>query len=85
MYTGCNIKKSDLFPLEPSGLTLGVKVGCFGSDEGVCSDTLDEVLVPLEELRRTNCCSGVELAESDSKEELDWDAIRLGQRMNKKF
>ena len=79
------MKKPDLFPLEPSGLTLGVKDGRFGSDGGVCSDGLDEVIVPLEELRRTNCCSGVELAESDSKEELDWDAIRLGRRTNKKF
>ena len=85
MYTWWNIKKSDLFPLEPSGLTLGVKVGCFGSDGGVCSDGLDEVLVPLEELRRTNCCSGVELAKLDPRDELDWDAIRLGQRTNKKL
>ena len=76
------MKKPDLFLLEPSSLTLGVKVGRFGSDGGVCSDGLDEVLVPLEELRRTNCCSGVELAELDSKEELDLDAIRLGQRTN---
>ena len=82
MYTWWNIKKSDLFPLEPSGLTLGVKVGGFGSDGGVCSDGLDEVLVPLEELRRTNCCSEMELDESDSKEELDLDAIRLGQWTN---
>ena len=77
------LEKPDLFPLEPSGLTLGVKVGRFGSNGGVCSDGLDEVLVPLEERRRTNCCSGVELAESDSKEELDLDTIRLGRRTNK--
>ena len=76
------MKKPDLFPLELSLLTLGVTVGRFGTDGGVCSDGLDEVIVPLEELRRTNCCSGVELAESDSKEELDLDAIRLGQRTN---
>ena len=76
------MKKPDLFPLKPSLLTLGVRVGQFGSDGGVCSDGLDDVLVPREELRRTNCCSGVELAESDSKEELDLVVIRLGQWTN---
>ena len=76
------MNKPDLFPLEPSLLTLGVTVERFGTDGGICSDGLDEVLVPLEELRRTNYCSGVELAESDSKEELDLDAIRLRQWTN---
>ena len=79
------MNKPDLLSLEPSLLTLRVTVGQFGTDGGVCSDGLDEVLVPLEELRRTNCCSGVELAESDSKDELDWDAIRLGRRTNKRI
>ena len=77
------MKKPGLFPLEPSLLTLGVTVGKFGTDGGVCSNGLNEVLVPLEKLRRTNCCSRVELAESDSKEELDCDAIWLGRRTNK--
>ena len=76
------MKKHDIFPLEPSLLTLGVTVGRFGTDGGVCSDGLDEVLVPLEELRRINCCSRVELAKSDSKEELGLVAIRLRQRTN---
>ena len=62
------MNEPDLFPLEPSPLTLGVPV--------------DEVLVPLDELRRTNCCSRVELDESDSKEELDLDVIQLGQWTN---
>ena len=73
------MKKSDLFPLEPSLLTLGVTAGRFATVGGVCSDGLDEVIVPLEELHRTNCCSGVELDELDSNEEVDLDAIRLGQ------
>ena len=76
------MNKPDLLSLEPSLLTLRVTVEQFGTDGGVCSDGLDEILVPLEELCRTNCCSGVELDESDSKEEVDLDAIRLGQWTN---
>ena len=72
------MNKPDLFPLKPSLLTLGVTIGRFVTEGSVCSDGLDEVLVPLEELRRTNCCSEMELDELDSKEEVDLDAIRLG-------
>ena len=70
------MNKHDLFPLEPSLLTLGVTAGRFATVGGVCSDGLDEVIVPLEELHRTNCCLRVELDELDSTEEMDLEANR---------
>ena len=58
----------------------GVTVEQFGTDWAVYLDGLDEVLVPLEEFHQANCCSGVELDELDSTEEVDLEAIWLGLR-----
>lgn len=65
IYTRRGVGKPDLFPLGPSLLTLGVTARRFSTYGGVCLEVLEDVLAPLEEFCRTNCCSAVELEEVD--------------------